>query len=191
MLSYDFEDRTIFSSWEEKSMKGKVKYTIETLHGKPSLRAVSKQASSGLYHPIKFRLNKRHRLSWEWDVVKFPQKHGPRSKENDDYAARIYVIFTSFSLFGKCIEYIWDESIPEETIFASPYSDKIRFIVAQTGAGGKGWVLEERNIYEDYVKAFGEKPKRKVRALALMTDSDNTQTEAEAYYRRIELKEIP
>ena len=43
------------------------------------------------------------------------------------------------------------------------------------------WVTEERNVYEDYRARFGEDPSA-IGAVALMTDTDNTGGEAEAYY---------
>jgi hypothetical protein len=47
-------------------------------------------------------------------------------------------------------------------------------------------VYEERNIYEDYKKAFGRKPGA-VGAIALMTDTDNTLSVAEAFYKDIKV----
>jgi hypothetical protein len=48
------------------------------------------------------------------------------------------------------------------------------------------WVFEERNIYEDYKRAFGEEPNW-VGAIALMTDTDNTLSTAEALYTDIKV----
>jgi hypothetical protein len=43
------------------------------------------------------------------------------------------------------------------------------------------WVDEERNIYEDYKKAFGEEPPM-INGVAIMSDTDNTKEQATAYY---------
>ena len=43
------------------------------------------------------------------------------------------------------------------------------------------WVVEERNIYEDYKNAFGEEPPM-INGVAIMTDMDNTKEQATAYY---------
>ena len=48
------------------------------------------------------------------------------------------------------------------------------------------WVNEERNIYEDFRKFFGEEPPL-LGAVALMTDTDNTGEEAVAWYGDITL----
>jgi hypothetical protein len=43
------------------------------------------------------------------------------------------------------------------------------------------WVQEERNILEDYKKAFGENPPF-ISGVAIMTDTDNTKESAITYY---------
>jgi hypothetical protein len=43
------------------------------------------------------------------------------------------------------------------------------------------WVEEQRNIYEDYKKAFGEEPPL-INGVAIMSDTDNTKERAVAYY---------
>jgi hypothetical protein len=43
------------------------------------------------------------------------------------------------------------------------------------------WVDEERNLYEDYKKAFGSEPPM-VSGVAIMTDTDNTKDSVIAYY---------
>ena len=49
------------------------------------------------------------------------------------------------------------------------------------------WLNEERNVYEDYKKAFGEEPSM-ISGIAIMTDTDNTGESATAYYGDILFK---
>jgi hypothetical protein len=49
----------------------------------------------------------------------------------------------------------------------------------------------ERNIKEDYVRAFGDGPVPAVLAIGVMTDSDNSAGEALAYYDEIRVTEGP
>jgi hypothetical protein len=49
------------------------------------------------------------------------------------------------------------------------------------------WVNEERNVYEDYKKAFGEESPM-ISGIAIMTDTDNTGESAVAYYGDIIFK---
>jgi hypothetical protein len=48
------------------------------------------------------------------------------------------------------------------------------------------WLSYERNIRADYEKAFGEPPGALI-GIGLMTDSDNTQSNAQAWYGPIRL----
>jgi len=126
-------------------------------------------------------------------VTKFPDKNTATVKggwiERDDYAARVYVIFPSWNFMAtRSLEYIWDEKLPEGTIITSPYFGNIKLIVAEsTTKNLNKWVPEKRNIYEDYKKAFGRFPASNVGAIALMTDTDNTLSTAEAAYKDIKV----
>ena len=98
------------------------------------------------------------------------------------------MIFPSwYFMHTETLEYVWDETAPKGTVKTSPYFNKIKLIVAESGKKDLGrWVQEERNIYEDYKKAFGKEPGR-VGAIAIMTDTDNTQSSAEASYKEIKV----
>jgi len=86
------------------------------------------------------------------------------------------------------VEYVWDESIPEGTILESPYTKKIKQLVVQTGPSmANEWAVESRNVSEDYRKLFGETPKMKAAAIAIMTDSEGTSGEAEAFFDDIQI----
>jgi hypothetical protein len=61
-------------------------------------------------------------------------------------------------------------------------------IVIQSGSDHLNeWMTEERNIYEDYEKAFDESPP-KISGVAIMTDTDNTKESAIAYFGDIIFK---
>ena len=61
-------------------------------------------------------------------------------------------------------------------------------IVIESGKAKVGqWVAESRNLYEDYQKAFGDDPPP-VSGVAVMTDTDNTQESAVAYFGDIVFK---
>ena len=132
-------------------------------------------------------------ISWQWKVLKLPDKKavtkGAGWLEKDDYAARVYVIFPSWNFTNiKSLEYIWDEDLPQGTIITSPYSKNIKLIVLESGRKNMNrWMFEERNIYEDYQKAFGRISSLRVGAIAIMTDSDNTASTAEALYKNIKV----
>ena len=193
-----FNKDNALKEWQEKIFKGKVMYSVELEKRDGHLSAISEKACSGLFYRIKFNPRELPLISWQWKVVKFPEK-APLAPddvnkkngwiEKDDYAARVYVIFPSLNFRKtKSIEYIWDKELPEGKILTSPYFKNIKLIVVESGMDNiDKWVFEERNIYEDYNAAFGRPPSSNVGAIALMTDTDNTLSTAEALYKNMKV----
>jgi hypothetical protein len=167
------------------------------------VKAMSTAAASGLTHRVKIDLRKYPFIKWRWKVSNVIEKSDVARKDGDDYAARIYVTFAyepdkvSFGkklkyragrvLFGQdipiaAINYIWESKTPIDTIVDNAYTDFVKMIVIESGKNKVGqWVDEERNLYEDYKKAFGSEPPM-VSGVAIMTDTDNTSESAIAYY---------
>ena len=62
------------------------------------------------------------------------------------------------------------------------FTDFAQMIVVESGPQKVGtWIDEERNLYEDYKKAFGDEPPM-INGVAIMSDTDNTKERAVAYY---------
>lgn len=189
---FSFNTQVELSEWEEKIFQGRVLYVVKKEKKNGYLVAFSRRAASGIFHRLVFNPVRDPMVSWKWKVVEFPQKQrdiaGSTWIEQDDYAARFYVIFPSlFFTRMKSLEYVWDLDLPEGTVLTSPYSENIKIIVAESGKANLGkWVFEERNVYEDFKMAFG-RPPGKVGAIAIMTDADNTISNAEAHYDEIKV----
>lgn len=186
----DFNQKNSLSKWEEKVFQGKVAYWIEFEKSSGFVHALSKGAASAIFYKIKYKVTEFPYISWKWRVRKFPDKSTVTDpKKRDDFAARFYIVFLSkFFINFRCVEYVWDESLPENMIMESPYSDQIKQIVIQSGPSPKGqWISETRNVLEDYKQLFGEKPSLKVAAIALMTDSEGSGAEAEAFFDDIRI----
>ncbi|MCX5657831.1 MAG: DUF3047 domain-containing protein [Candidatus Omnitrophica bacterium] len=188
-----FEKKDSLKEWEEKMFKGKVFYSVIVTNIDGYLSAYSENSASGIFYKLRFEARRFPMASWKWKVVRFPEKKETADLsrgwvEKDYYAARFYVIFPKLAFnLTKALEYIWDENIPEGTIITSPYSKNIRLMVIESGKKNLGqWVFEERNIYDDFKKAFGREP-NEVGAIAIMTDTDNTASTAEAYYDEIKV----
>lgn len=188
--SFGFDEQNALKQWEEKVLQGRVEYWIDFDKRGGFVRSQSIRSASAIFYRINFDIADYPYLAWKWRVGKFPAKQGIRdAKKRDDFAARVYVIFSKrFFTNFKCLEYVWDESLPEGTNLVSPYSDKIEQLVIRTGKPSKDdWVAERRNVLEDFETAFGKKPDMKVVAIALMTDSEGTGTEAEGFFDDIQI----
>jgi hypothetical protein len=180
------------NDWEEKVFKGRVEYRIESEDSIAYVDANSRAAASALYHKVDLDPKKFPIISWKWRVSKFPKKtkaENLESLEEHDFAARVYVIFPTFFIMNSnVLEYLWAEELPVGTVGTSPYSKNIRLMVLENGPAKDGeWRTEERDIIADYVKAFGEAPKRDIGAISFMTNAEHTGSSAEAMYDDIKL----
>ena len=178
--------------WKEHVFHQKTLFKVETdENGENILRAVSKGTSSVLVKEIDVKLSQRPLLTWEWKAVQFPSNKKNEilaAKPDNDFAARVYVAFRgSTPLSSDVIQYVWDDHFPEGTYAESPYSGKTKIIVIQNGPSAD-WITERRDLIKDYEMLFGKPPHGDVVAVGLMSDSDNTGTSSEAYYRRLVLE---
>ena len=86
------------------------------------------------------------------------------------------------------VNYIWASKSPVGTMVPNPSTDRAQMIVIESGTEKIGqWVRESRNLYEDYQKAFDDDPPL-ISGVAVMTDTDDTQESAVAYYGDIVFK---
>ncbi len=166
------------------------------------VKATSEGAASGLTREIRIDPKEYPIARWRWKVDNLLNKSDVSRKDGDDYPARLYITFeydpdkVSFArklkykagqaIFGAipigALNYIWDSRTAPGTIVDNAFTDFAKMIVARSGSQDVGkWVEEERNIYEDYRKAFGEEPSM-INGVAIMTDTDNTKEAATAYY---------
>jgi hypothetical protein len=171
------------SGWTEKTFKGKTAYTLFKDGDKTVVKAHSVNAASGLIRKISADPRKLPILRWSWKVSNLIQKEDIRKKNGDDFAARIYVVFPgTFFWQTKAITYAWTAKMPKGATLPNPYTGNAMIISAESGAEKLGqWVNEERNIYEDYRRLFNKEPPE-IGAVAIMTDTDDTQEDVTAFY---------
>jgi len=186
-----------------KKIERHTAYELVKDDGKVVIKAVAKASASGLAREIKINPKEYPIIQWRWKVANVLKKGNVKRKEGDDYPARIYITFqydpSKLSLAEKAkydaikvlygqdpplgaINYLWESKTPVGTIVPNPYTDRVKMIVVESGAAKLNrWVNEERNLYEDYKKAFGAEPPL-ISGVAIMTDTDNTGESATAYY---------
>ena len=167
------------------------------------VKADARASASGLTREIRIDSREYPIVQWRWRVENTLKKGDVREKEGDDYPARLYIAFeydpsllgffeklkyeTARLFYGQyppagAINYIWESSAAVGTSVPNPYTDRVVMIVVESGeARLHQWISEERNIYEDYGKAFGKNPPM-ISGVAIMTDTDNTGESATAYY---------
>lgn len=170
--------------WEEKSINGHTEYALTEEDGRTVLAANSQASASGYFRRMEVDLTQTPILNWSWKVEKTLMPGDERNKSGDDFAARVYVVFSDGSSLWKTrvVSYVWSSNQPVGTQWVNASSGSHRMIAVETGKDQVGqWRTYQRNIREDFKNQFGEDVTH-AQAIAVMTDTDDTRQSAAAYY---------
>ncbi|HSF68284.1 MAG TPA: DUF3047 domain-containing protein [Nitrospiraceae bacterium] len=197
--------QTLPEGWKPlifKKIPKHTSYEVVRDEGVMVVKAVSEASASGLIKPVTIDPKEYPIIRWRWKIDNVLQHSDVALKEGDDFPARLYITFeydpdkvafgkklkfkAGQALFGDipiaALNYIWETRTPVGTIVQNAYTDFAKMVIVESGTQKAGmWVDEERNIYEDYKKAFGEEPPM-INGVAIMSDTDNTKERATAYY---------
>jgi hypothetical protein len=204
--------KSLPTGWKPLTFKKIDRHTTYTLVKDGNdvvVKALSDASASGLVREIKIDPKEYPIVQWRWKVTNILKKGDVKRKEGDDYPSRIYVTFEydprRLGFFDKAkyemirllygqypptgaINYIWESKALKGTMVPNPYTNRVIMIVVESGESKLNqWVSEERNIYEDYKKAFGQEPPM-ISGVAIMTDTDNTGESATTFYGDIIFK---
>ncbi|MFH1815744.1 MAG: DUF3047 domain-containing protein [Pseudomonadota bacterium] len=194
------------SGWTAYTLGGKAApadFRLAELDGLTVLRVEASNAASALIHTRRFDPLATPWLNWRWRADVLPEGGRFATRDGDDYALRIYVLFDldparlSFgtrtkirlarTFYGEQIPtavlcYVWDTRAAPGSRAWSAYTDRVRMI-AVDGAGSPigNWREASRNLVEDYREAFGEDPPA-VTGVVVASDSDNTGGHTLGYF---------
>ncbi len=193
----------IFRDWQPyrfKSVKKETRYSLVKDNDSNVIRANSNASASGLVKTVTIDTAKYPILKWRWKVIRRPSANQDDRRADDDHAARLYIIFNApqpdesrWSRFWRqlsadnkehthAINYIWANNSPIGSRLKNPYSSDVMMISVNNNNQDIGdWVEHQRNIRDDYQASFGRSPPP-VSAVAIMTDSDNSSSQATAFY---------
>jgi hypothetical protein len=172
------------SGWQSMDVeKGANVYSVQGEGEKKFLHADAHGQAVQISYEKKWPLNEFPVLRWQWRAITFPAGSNERVKGGADSVLGVYVVLSGLP-FVTTIKYIWSETLPEGTVFDSPYSSGTKIMVVRSGRALAGtWVTEERNVLSDYEHLFGKKEKHPVaRGIAVLTDSDDTRSRAAGDY---------
>lgn len=176
------------SGWSEQNFAGSVTYQAVSAEGVGQvLQGTAEAAASGYGLEQRFDITPETTLSWRWRVLEAPAVGATeKTKATDDFPARVYVIRKGpFGLLStQSLVYVWSQTSPPDSLWDSPYTSKVKMMAVQPADGDQGWSEVRRNLAADWQRAFG-KPLDRLDGVALMVDSDNTQTRAQAQFERI------
>lgn len=169
------------------------RYRIAHIDGRRALRVEAERSYGNLLHPVAGI--PAGTLEWTWRVDQPLPAANLRSKAGDDAALKVCAMFdlprdrvpfverqllrVAESRLGEPIPsatlcYVWDPSLPRDTLVENAYSRRLRFITLGGEVGR--WQSEVRNLASDFLRAFGDESRTvpPLRALALGADADNT-----------------
>jgi len=183
-------------------------YRLENYQGKTVLSANSKTSASGLAVKLRPRQANNLILQWEWKATNPIVNADNTDGYADDAPLRILVAFDgnksklplkekmTFEMANlisgqempyATLMYIWSGKSPVDTIITNAHTSRIKMIVVDSGWDNLSqWHKHQRDLAADYKRAYGEAP-GEVIGIAILTDTDNTKSEARAYYGDIEL----
>lgn len=183
------------SGWKEQTigiLKPKTTYKLAKDLNKLVFVARSTKSASGQIYTLKLDVKEYSTLKWSWKIDHTIRRGEEKTRDGDDFAARVYVVFPrGFFSKSRAICYVWANKLPKEEHVTSPFTPNIITVAIDSGEELAGhWTFHQRNILEDYRKFFGEEPP-KLGAVAIMTDTDNTAESAVGYYGDISLVRSP
>jgi hypothetical protein len=205
-FSRESPDNALPAGWRPLFFRKVSKHTVYTLvkdEGTVVVKATAHASASALVREIEVDPREYPIIQWRWKVANIVERSDPTRKAGDDYAARLYVTFRRNrapalldrilrALYGSDVplsglNYIWESKTPIGTILPNPFTHRVKMIVVESGPSRVNkWVNEERDLRDDYFKAFGEEPPM-ISGVALMTDTDGTGESATAFYGDIRL----
>jgi hypothetical protein len=196
--------------WAEQSLPGKklTVYQPVLFEGRHCLQAQAHSSASLLRRKLVVEPGELGQLKFSWRVPALIEAADLTQREGEDSPVRVVLAFDgdhgeldlrTRALFdlGEVITgerppyatlmYVWENRQAPESLILNPRSDRIRKIVVESGAANLGrWLSYERDVVADYQRAFGRAPGRLI-GIAVMTDSDNTDSDTEALYGELSL----
>ncbi|MFH1996888.1 MAG: DUF3047 domain-containing protein [Candidatus Omnitrophota bacterium] len=131
-------------------------------------------------------------LRWRWRVTTLPKNADGRLKSKDDQAIGLYVGSGSAAA-NKSVSYRWDTETPRQAEGNCAYGlgkVKVRWITLRNKEDKTGrWFTEERNVAEDFKKAWGFYPKAVY--VSVSCNSQYTRSQAAADLAWIEFTSVP
>jgi hypothetical protein len=183
----DFAKATIGAfpaDWKVRKDAGKQIYTVQEEGGLRFLHAHAKDQGIQAARQQAWDLNRYPVLAWSWRPIEYPQGADEKDGKNDS-ALSVYFMVSYSSIRGpKAVKYIWSERVPVGTRLSSNGGlTQVRVLRSGTEKRGQ-WVDERVNVRDDWLAYFEEQKVPAPAGIAVLTDSDDTDSSAQGDYAR-------
>ena len=200
--------------WHAVPLPGKPEtaYAWSTKEGRPAVSASSERSASLWRRKVAVPAQELGEVSFSWWVPQVLPGASVADSAVEDASVRVVFAFggdggklsmrnramfdLAEALTGEMppyatLMYVWDARAEVGSVIVNSRSDRVRKIVLDTGDRGLNqWRDHRRNLVADFRLAFGEDP-GPLQSIAVMTDTDNTGSSAQAWYGTITLYESP
>ena len=165
--------------WKDEGSKLGVPETVCTIEaGKPTIMQVKcNKSTGGVITAPKVDLKKYPVMRWRWRVMSYPVNADGRNPKTDDQPIAIYVGMNDGLFKKKSIAYRWETLTPQGYEGKTSYAGilTVNYITMRDHNTKPGeWVIEERNVAEDFKRIYGRIPKEF--ALSVIGNSQYTQS---------------
>lgn len=183
----DEYDDAASTDWKERSFLGNTRYTFETINGSEVIKGVTEGEASLLYRQQSIDLLSTPWMSWRWKIQNTYDGIKERTRDGDDFPARVYVVVQTGSLPWEtvAINYVWSSNARIGDTWNNPFTDKAKMVVLRSGnQQAETWLDEKRNIAKDF-KTYFNLDIRKLSGYAIMVDGDNSGNHGTAWFSDI------
>jgi hypothetical protein len=192
--------------------KRETAYAWSTKEGRPAVAATSERSASLWRRKVAVPAQQLGDVSFSWWVPQVLAGASVADSANEDASVRVVFAFggdtrtlsmrnramfdLAEALTGETppyatLMYVWDARAEVGSVVVNGRSDRVRKIVVDTGERGlRQWRDHRRDLAADFRLAFGEEP-GPLQSIAVMTDTDNTGSSAQAWYGAITLHTLP
>lgn len=198
------------AAWSHQSFPGKrvSRYAPQRKDGRDVLMVHAVSSASMVRRKVRIEPGGLGRLAFSWLVPAVIETADLARRESDDSPVRLILAFegdrSRFSakdtmlselaetLTGEplpyaTLMYVWSNRSEAESVIVNPRTSRIRKLVLESGPGQLSrWLNYERDVRADFIKAFGEPPGALL-SIGVMTDTDNTKSQASAWYGPVRL----
>jgi hypothetical protein len=171
----------------------RTRFSVVDLDGARVLRVEADKSYGTLVHPLQGTA--AGTLAWRWRVDAPVAGADLRSKAGDDAALKVCALFDmplarvpfverqllrfASARFGQPLPtatlcYVWEASLPVDTLLRNAYTARVRIITVAGSAGT--WRSERRDLAADFRRAFGDEADSvpPLTAVLIGADADNT-----------------
>ena len=183
---FDFSDEEL-KTLKVRKVKGETTWSVGSNENGNFIRAEAEGVGSGLGKEIEIDLNKTPFINIVWKVEKDLSGITENSKKGHDFAARVFVVKKTgkTALSNRALNYVFSSNSNVDETWRSPYTKQsIDYVLATTKKNLNEWVTVKANVKEDF-KKFHSIDVDTLDGVAIMTDTDNSEKKAIAYYQNI------